>query len=266
MNEVAAVDVPMALGDHLVELRRRVVWPVLAVVVVFIAAFACHAQVKSLMVLPLSWAIDMAGHEQALRLGLPKDTVALLTVTDLAESTVTAASISLYTAVAVAIPLILWQLWRFVAVGLRPAERRLAFLFVPAGVICFYLGALAGYFVGLPYFYAWLIGFAAADPTIRTFTLTQAAYVDSFVNWTVAFGLIMDIPWAVVVLCRTGLVRAATLAAYRRYIILGNIVVAAMITPGSDVASLAALFIPMQALFEIGLLIGRCVEPRRKEA
>ena len=260
------IDAPMSLGDHLVELRRRLLWPVVSVLVVFVVAFANHGQLKHWMVLPLAKAIVIVGPEDAAKVGLAGDTTRLLTVTDLAETTVTAATISMYAAIAATIPVILWHLWQFIAVGLRPAERRLAFLFVPAGVISFYAGMSIGYFFGLPYFYAWLINFAINDPTIRTFTLTQTAYVDSFFNWTIAFGLIMDIPWAVVVLCRTGLVRAATISQARRYIILANVVLAAIITPGSDAASLLALFIPMQALFELGLLIGWLIEPRRAPA
>jgi sec-independent protein translocase protein TatC len=260
------IDAPMSLGDHLVELRRRLMWPVISVVAVFIVSFGYHGQLKQWMVWPLSKAIAIVGAEEAAKVGLASDSTRLLTVTDLAESTMTAATISLYAAIAATIPVILWHLWQFIAVGLRPSERRLAFLFVPAGVICFYAGMALGYAFGLPYFYAWLINFAVNDPTIRTFTLTQTAYVDSFFNWTIAFGLIMDIPWVVVVICRTGLVRAATIAKARRYIVLANVLLAAVITPGSDAASLLALFLPMQALFELGLLIGRLIEPRRVPA
>lgn len=259
----AEIDLPMSLGGHLGELRRRIIPPVLVLALGFILGFIFHDQLKLAMVRPLQRAIAIVGPEVAARLHLPTDgTARLFMVTDLGESAVNAATIAIYTAIALVIPVLLWELWRFVAVALRPAEQRLAFLFLPAAVLCFYGGMVLGYFVGLPWFYAWLIQFADSDPTVFI-QLRQSDYIDSFFNWTVAFGLIMDIPWAVMVLVRTGLVNPGQLARVRRWVILANVVLAAMLTPGSDLASLLALFLPMQALFEIGLLASRFLVPRR---
>ena len=257
----AEIDLPMSLGGHLGELRRRILPPLLVLAVGFILGFAFHAQLKLIMIRPLQQAIAIVGPEVAARLHLPTDgTTRLFMVTDLGESAVNAATIAIYAALALAIPVLLWELWRFVAVGLKPVERRLAFLFLPAAVLCFYAGMVIGYFLGLPWFYAWLIQFTDSDPTAYI-QLRQGDYIDSFFNWTVAFGLILDIPWAVMVLVRTGLVKPAQLARARRWVILANVILAAMLTPGSDMASLLALFVPMQALFEVGLLASRFLVP-----
>ena len=248
------VDLPMSLGDHLGELRRRLLPPVVTLVVMFAVAFAYQAELFQIMLWPLLKAINLAG-EDAIKVGFdPAKGARLLVVQELAEAATSAARISFYTALAVSMPVLLYQIWKFIAVGLTAKERRLAFLFVPLGVILFYLGMAVGYQWGLPYFYAFLIAFTAANEIVQ-YNLRLSEYIDTFVTWTIAFGLVMDIPWLVMVLCRTGVVTPAQLAKGRRYVIMINVVLAAIITPTSDLLSLMALFVPMQLLFEIGLIV-----------
>ena len=256
------VDIPMSLGGHLDELRRRLMWPVITVSVLFIAAFAFQGELKQILVWPLHRAIAIVPKD-AESLGLPLDPQAkLLTVFDLAESATTAATISFYLALALAAPVLLFQIWKFVAVGLTTTEKRLAFLFVPAGIICFYFGTVLGYFFAMPYFYAFLIQFAATDPTITIVGLRQSEYVDSFFLWTVAFGLMADIPWLIVVVVRTGFATPDQIARARKVVFVICVVAAAILTPGSDLASLMAMTLPMYTLFEGGLLVSRFFVPK----
>lgn len=256
------IDIPMGLGEHLDELRRRIMLPVITVAVVFVAAFAYQAQLKLALIWPLQRAIAIVGPVEAKLVGLPTDgTPRILQTLSLAESASTAASISLYAALAIAAPVVLWQLWNFVAVGLTRKERNLAFLFVPLGVILFYFGTIVGYLFGMPYFYAFLIDFTAGDPT-ALISLRQEEYVETFFMWTVAFGMIMDIPWLLIVLVRTGMCTPAQISKARKVVTVINVIAAAMITPGSDALSLIALFLPMQFLFEAGLLISRFFVPK----
>ena len=255
------VDIPMGLGSHLDELRRRLIWPVITVAVLFVTGFAFQAELKAIMIWPLQRAIELVP-ESAKAVGLPTDgNPRILQTLSLQESASTAAQISFYLSLAVAAPVVLWQLWKFVAVGLTRREQRLAFLFVPVGVATFYLGTLFGYRFGMPYFYAFLIDFTASDPT-ATIQLRQSEYVETFFLWTVAFGCIMLIPWLIVVVVRTGMLTPKQIAKGRKFAILINAMAAAIITPGSDLASLLALFVPMQILFEGGLLISRFFVPK----
>jgi Tat protein translocase TatC len=255
------VDIPMGLGSHLDELRRRLIWPVITVAVLFATGFAFQAELKLIMIWPLQRAIALVP-ESAKAVGLPIDgNPRILQTLSLQESASSAAQISFYLALAVAAPVVLWQLWKFVAVGLTRREQRLAFLFVPVGVVTFYLGTLVGYRFGMPYFYAFLIDFTAGDPT-ATIQLRQSEYVETFFLWTVAFGCIMLIPWLIVVVVRTGMLTPQQIAKGRKIAILVNAMAAAIITPGSDLASLLALFVPMQVLFEGGLLISRYFVPK----
>lgn len=255
------VDIPMGLGNHLDELRRRLVWPVIVVAVLFVGGFAFQGELKTIMIWPLLQAIALVP-ESAKAVGLPTDgSPRILQTLSLQESASTAAQISFYLALAVAAPIVLWQLWKFVAVGLTRQEQRLAFLFVPVGVATFYFGTIAGYRFGLPYFYAFLIDFTAGDPT-ATIQLRQSEYIETFFMWTIAFGCIMLIPWLIVVVVRTGMLTPRQISKGRKFAILINAIAAAIITPGSDLASLLALFIPMHILFEGGLLISYLFIPK----
>ncbi len=259
-------DVPLPLGAHLDDLRRRLFWPVGTFLLSFIVGFIFQTDLMRLMVRPLVVAITMDGvRDDAAKLGLPTDgSYRVLQVLDMAESATSAAWVACYLAIALTVPVLLYHLWQFVAVGLKPKERRLVFLFLPAGVICFYIGCVLGYLFALPWFYAFLISFTAYNPVIKVEGFRLSEYVDFFFMWTIAFGAVMDIPWAIVCIVRTGLVKPETIAGSRRYVIMINIVLAAVITPGSDLASLLALFIPMQVLFELGLFLSRFFRPPAK--
>lgn len=251
------MDMPMSLGDHLAELRRRLIWPVVTVAVAFLVCFSFQATLKSWFIQPLLKAIDIVGHENAAKVHLnPEDGTRILQVLHLSESAMTSMSVAFSAALALSIPVALWHLWQFIAVGLKDKERSLAFLFVPLGVIFFYAGAVLGYFFGLPYYYAWLIEWAVHDPTIKELQIRQYEYWDQFQFMTVVFGLLFDIPWLVMVLTRVRLVTVAKLASWRKGIIIINAVICAIVAP-PDATSMLVMMIPVQLLFESGLILSR---------
>jgi Tat protein translocase TatC len=164
-------------------------------------------------------------------------------------------SVSFYAAVFVAFPILVYQLWMFVGVGLKPKERRLAFLFIPAGILFFYAGTVLGYFIGLPHYYAWMIKWTANDPTAK-FSLVLRTYHQNFVLMTMIFGIIADIPWLIMVLVRVGFVTVEQLGRHRKIAILVNTIIAALIAP-PDGLSMIIMMIPLMALFELGLVLSR---------
>lgn len=253
-------DVPVPLGDHLDELRRRLVWPAVVWGIIFIAAFAFENELKILFVQPLVWAVEYATPAVAAQAGvvIPQDNpLRLLKTLDLGESMSVSMSLSMWAAFAVVVPLFIYQGYSFIAIGLTARERRLAFLLVPVAVILFYLGAVFGYYLGMPYLYAWFIEWTSRDP-ISTLDLRLASYRDDFFIYTLLFGGLFDVPWVVVTLCRVGFATPEKLARWRKVAFMGAVVLAAIIGPG-DPFSMLMLMFPTYALFEIGLIAARIV-------
>ena len=256
-------DLPLSLGAHLDELRRRLVWPIVVFVVAFVIALGFGDDLKLIFAHPLVHGMEIAEEMEEGVVALagltapPGQELRLLKTQDLAESMMVSMSLSFWAAIAVTIPLLLHQLYQFIAVGLQARERHLAFLFVPVAVICFYAGACFGYYLGMPYFFAWFIKWTAHDP-IGTLDLRMAYYRDAFFFYTICFGLMWDVPWAVVVVNRVGLLKVATMAKARRIVFLVATVMAALIAPG-DPISMVALMIPLYGLFELGMLAAHII-------
>ncbi len=265
-------DVPMSLGDHLHELRSRIILPIYAFIIVFVLAFFMQDQLKILFIQPLLWACAIAndltpGCVEKAGIHLSQidyeKNFRVLKVFDLSESVWVSVSLSMWAAVVVTIPLIVFQIWQFICVGLTAQERRLGFLLVPAGIILFYLGAVTGYYVGMPWFFAWFIEWTARDP-IGVFDLRMEYYKNAFFIYTVCFGLLMDIPWLVVVICRIGFTTPDKLAGWRRHVVLIVAIISGIITP-PDPFSMLIMMVPMYLLFEGGLLAARLVGGPRKD-
>jgi sec-independent protein translocase protein TatC len=247
----AYVDVPMSLGDHLEELRRRLVWPLIALGALFFLAFAFENRIQQVFVQPLAWAIAV-NPDHAKAVGLPIDgSTPKLMIHDIWEAPMASMKVSFYAAFFLAFPVLVYHLWMFVGVGLVSRERRLAFLFVPAGIMFFYAGTLVGYFVGVPYFYSFMIKWAAHNP-IAEFNLQLKAYHHNFVMMTMIFGLIADIPWLVMVLVRVGFVTVAQLLKHWKVAIFVNTAIAAVIAP-PDAFSMVVMMIPLYLLYFLGV-------------
>lgn len=255
-------DSGMSLGDHLEELRGRLLRIVLAMLVFTIIAFIFNIELKMIALAPLQKAIAIVGPEMAAELGFDPDPSATrqLRGGTLTEPTITAFTISMLAAVFAIVPFIVWQVWGFVRPALHRHELGLAFLFIPSAIAFFYLGVVLGYFFALPWFYAWLIQWAAMDPTV-SMILDQRSYFRLLVLMTACFGFILDIPWFIILLVRLRIVSPQQIASKRRYIILVAVVVAALLSP-PDPFSQLALFIPIIVLFELGLLLSRFVYRR----
>ena len=153
-------------------------------------------------------------------------------------------------------PVILYELWRFVTPGLMPGERRLLWPFLLAGVTLFALGVVIGYLV-LPYAVAFLLGFAREGiqplPTIEE-------YIGFVTTLMLAFGLMLQFPVVLYVLARLGIVTPRWLASRRRWAILIIAIVSAVATPGGDPFSMVILALFMYGLFEVTLLVVRALQ------
>lgn len=246
--------VNMSLGDHLRELRRRLFIALAAVAIALIPAWFSYP-----------WLVDFlnAPYCQAQQ-ALDPDATCRFLETDIISPFALRIRVAGWGAVVLAMPVILWQLWRFLAPGLYKKERRYAVAFVTAGTVLFALGAAIAYFT-LTRATEFLIGIAGNEVEVR-------AGIGNFTRLAllmmVAFGVGFQFPVVMVALQIVGIVTPQKLASWRRQSALLIVVLAAGITPSGDPFSLFALAIPMYLLYEVSIILGRFWLRRRarKEA
>jgi sec-independent protein translocase protein TatC len=219
----------MSLVDHLGELRTRIFRSLLAVVAGSVLGFAFAGRIIEFLILPL----PEGGRE--------------LQVLDPGGAFLINLRVALVVGVIVAMPVILFQTWRFVAPGLTAHERRIVRPWIPLALGFFALGVALAYVV-LPYAVAFLISFGSEVLVVR---LAAGPYFDFVTTMFLAFGLVMEFPILLFGLSRVGLVTSDRLRSARRFVILGIAIFAAVVTPGGDLVSPFALGLTMYALFEV---------------
>lgn len=179
--------------------------------------------------------------------------------TGVASPFLTPFKLSLVLAIFMAIPVILYQIWGFVAPGLYQKEKRIAMPLLASSVLLFYAGALFAYFVVFPLIFAF---FTSVGPESVQVMTDINSYLDFVLKLFLAFGIAFEMPIAAVILIWTGVTTAEALSQKRPYIIVGCFVFGMLLTP-PDVISQSLLAIPMWLLFEIGVFFGRLLEPPR---
>jgi sec-independent protein translocase protein TatC len=217
----------MSLVDHLSELRNRIVWSILAVLAGAVIGFIAGPVIIEFLKSPLP--IDQP-----------------LVFTSIGDPFAIRLRIALVVGIILAMPVILWHVWRFVAPGLTASERRSILPWIPAALFFFALGVGIAYIV-LPFAAAFLLSFQTADLKAL---LTAREYFDFVSTLFLAFGLLMEFPILLVGLSRVGIVTSERLRRSRRMIILGIAVFSAVATPGGDLVSPTVLGLCLYVLFE----------------
>src|SRR3990170_7716426 len=222
----------MTLVDHLVELRRRIFIGVLALVIGSVIGFVISDRVMEILRAPI-------GDQKLIYL-------------ELGGAFAIRLKLGVLVGVALAFPVIAWQLWSFVAPGLTAHERRIARPWVPLMVVFFLLGVGVAYAV-LPAAASFLRSFEI--PGVLESTLTAEAYFGFVTMLFLAFGAVMQFPIVIVVLNRIGLLSVERLKGSRRYVILGIVIFAVVVTPGGDPVSPLVMSAVMYGLYELTILV-----------
>ncbi len=252
----------MSLGDHLDELRSRVLRSIIAFFLIFIVSFYFHKELKEIFERPVFDAMALAGTEICEKIGLDPSGKGFKTLS-LQEPALNSIKVAFLAAIGLTFPFVVFQMWGFVTPALHNNEKFAGFLFVPLAIIFFYIGVFVGYFFGLPYLYYLLFEWAAASST-ADMELRESEYLSFFAVMTISFGIIMNIPWLVMVLVYVRLVTPDQLADKRGYIALITVVLAAILSPPDPVSQLA-MFLPMYLLFELGLVASRFITRKRDQ-
>ncbi|OOF21621.1 twin arginine-targeting protein translocase TatC [Salinivibrio proteolyticus] len=240
---MSSVNDTQPLISHLMELRNRLLRAIVAILVVFIGLVYFANDIYSVVAQPL---IDK----------LPEG--ASMIATDVASPFFTPIKLTLVISVFVAVPVILYQIWAFVAPGLYKHEQRLVLPLLVSSSLLFYAGVAFAYWVVLPLVFGFFTSIAPEGVQVAT---DIASYLDFILALFLAFGIAFEIPIAIILLVWTGATSAQSLRQKRPYVIVAAFVVGMMLTP-PDMISQTLLAIPMCLLFELGVLLSRFYVPR----
>jgi sec-independent protein translocase protein TatC len=245
----------MSLMEHLTELRGRLIKCVVAVLVGAMVGFIVYQSIFDVLIQPYRNLCE--GQANTL------DDNCRLLITDPLEGFSVRLKVSTYGGIALAMPVLLWQLWRFVSPGLYAREKRYAIPFIGGALMLFALGASIAYWT-MPKAIEFLVQIAGEDNVVVAYS--PAKYFQLIVYMMLAFGLGFQFPILLIFLQLIGVLEPATLARVRRFAIVGIAVLVAVITPSADPISMLALTVPMIVFYEVSIIIGRIILRRRAAA
>ncbi|WP_410483343.1 twin-arginine translocase subunit TatC [Teredinibacter sp. KSP-S5-2] len=235
------------LVQHLIELRSRLIYSLISVVIVFIPLFTYANDVYEFVAAPLQKFLPEGSS---------------MIATDVASPFLTPFKLCLFASVILAVPFIFYQLWLFVAPALYKSEKRIALPLFISSVVLFYMGMAFSYFVVFPLVFGF---FTSVGPESVSVMTDISSYLNFVLKLFFAFGIAFEIPIATILLISAGILSADNLAAKRPYVIVACFVLGMLLTP-PDVISQLLLAIPMWLLFESGLLFGRIMVKKKTTA
>jgi sec-independent protein translocase protein TatC len=248
-------DKPMPLMDHLLELRRRLMWTLAAFLVAFLVCYYFSSYIYAFLSEPLAVVEHRLGGSQR------------MIYTSLTEGFFTYLKVSMFGAAFISFPIAATQLWLFVAPGLYRSEKRALAPFLIASPILFVMGAALAYYVIFPVAWTFFLGFQQGQghgglPIELEARVSE--YLDLVMKLIFAFGITFQLPVALSLLAKVGIVTSSGLRHYRRYAMVGMFVVAAILAP-PDVFTQCGLALPLIALYELSIVAAKMVEPKPVE-
>jgi sec-independent protein translocase protein TatC len=233
-----AVEDTQPLITHLIELRKRLLNSILAVLVIFLALVYFANDIYQIVSAPLIKQMPIGS---------------TMIATDVASPFFTPIKLTIYVSVFLSAPVILYQIWAFIAPALYKHERRLVTPLLISSSLLFYMGIAFAYFVVFPLAFGFLTKTAPVGVVMST---DISKYLDFVMTLFMAFGVAFEVPVAIILLCWMGVTTPEALKQKRPYIFVGAFVVGMLLTP-PDVFSQTLLAIPMYCLFEVGVFFSR---------
>ncbi len=230
------------LIEHLVELRTRIIRAALAVLIVFLVLFPWSRDWYALLAEPMIAALPQGGQ---------------MIATDVVGVFLVPVKVTLMLAFLLALPVVLWQVWAFIAPGLYQHEKSLAVPLMLASLGLFAAGMAFAYFVVFPSVFGFMVAIAPEGVAWMT---DIDKYLSFVLTTFLAFGFTFEVPVVVIVLVRMGIVSLDKLRAWRPYVIVGAFVIGAIFTP-PDVMSQVLLAVPLWLLYELGIVLAQFVKP-----
>ena len=239
----------MPLTSHLEELRRKLIISGVAWLVAFLACYAFAEPLFDLIATPVRAALPQGA------------SLVFITAT---EPFFTYLKIGALAGLLVAMPVIFWQIWSFIAPGLYQHEKHYIIPFVLVSTLCFATGAFFGYRFVFPMAFKVLIEFGTGSGDLSAM-LSMGSYLSLSSKLLLAFGLVFELPVVIFFLARMGIVDHKMLARNRKFALLAAFLTGAMLTP-PDVFSQTALALPFIILYEVGIIVARLFGKRQDAA
>jgi len=234
-----------AIIGHLLELRNRLIPALVVILLIFLALYSVSNELYVFVSEPL-------------RQFLPEGTSMI--ATDVASPFLTPFKLTLMASIFLAMPFVLFQIWRFVSPALYKKEKYLAVPILISSVVLFYTGIAFVYFIVFPLVFGF---FTSAGPEGVAVMTDISRYLDFVLKMFFAFGVVFEIPIFIIILTVAGVTNPKSLSEKRPYIVVGCFVVGMLLTP-PDIISQTLLALPMWLLFEMGLLCSKLIESNRK--
>ena len=244
-TEIRTEDHKMSLTEHLVELRKRLTRSLIALGIGFGVCYYYKDWIFDIVTRPLTQA-------------LPKNSY--LIYTGLTEAFFTYMKVAFFASLIITSPFILYQIWKFIAPGLLPKEKKYVVPFVFSSTFLFISGVLFGYFIALPPAFEFFVSF---NNQYLQAMLSFKDYLSLFVTFLLGFGLSFELPVFIFFLTKLGIVNAKMLSKQRRYAILVIFVVAAVLTPSPDALSQILMAIPLMFLYEVSIFVSKFAEKKK---
>jgi sec-independent protein translocase protein TatC len=244
VSSVSDRDKELSLVQHLGEFRNRLMVASIAVVITTAISFVFTTEIIKILILPAGEGLKLASFSPT-------------------ENFTTYMRVALFSGIAFAMPVILYEIYAYIDPALHPNERRFALTAGPFILLLFIGGMAFCYFLLLPNALRFLLGFAS---DVFENQLRASEYIGFVTTFILGMGLIFEMPVLIYALIRVGAVSRAWLAKQRRYVFLLSFVVAAIATPTPDPFNQSLVAIPIYLLFELGLFLGRFGGGRRAAA
>jgi len=236
----------MSFMEHLGELRTRIMWSLVAAGVGIVIALFITDPVMHFISRPI--------------VGMKTD----LVFTSPTEAFWTWMKIAMVLGIFISMPGILYQVWKFVSPGLHAHEKKYAAPFIISGSLLFLLGGAFALLVIIPYASTFLVTFGQEKGWKPM--LTVSSYTDFVIKFTLAFGIVFQLPVVIMILSLIGVVTPQFLARNRKYAILVNFIIAAVLTPTPDMINQTLMAGPLCILYEVGIICARLATRRRRQA
>lgn len=258
----------MSFLEHLEELRWHLIRSVIAIVVFMVISFFFMGDIFRIIILAPS-QVDFITYRVLCdignAIGIPSLCVEKMNFSlmsrEVSGQFMMAMTFSAIIGLMVAFPYVFWEIWRFIKPGLKSAEKKAASGAVFYVTFLFFLGVLFGYYVVAPFAINFLVNFQI-DPSIEN-QFDIGSYISVLATLTLACGITFQLPIAIFMLTKAGIVNAKFLRDYRRHALVVILIVAAIITPSPDMISQILVAIPLFLLYEISILVSLRVEKAR---